>query len=78
MKGIVFTKLNDFVEELWGLEFWDELLNESKLPSGGAYTTVEYYDDEEMYTLVGKISDKKNISPDDAQIAFGRWLFKEL
>lgn len=78
MKGIVFTKLNEFVEEVWGLEFWDELLDESELPSGGAYTTVEYYDDQELFTLVGKISEKKGISGGDAQIAFGRWLFKGL
>jgi hypothetical protein len=78
MKGIVFTKLNEFVEELWGLEFWDEILQQSKLASGGAYTTVEYYNDQEMFTLIENISAKKNISGSEAQIAFGRWLFKEL
>jgi hypothetical protein len=59
MKGIVFTKLNEFVEELWGLEFWDEILQQSKLASGGAYTTVEYYNDQEMFTLIENISAKK-------------------
>ncbi len=78
MKGVVFVKLNEFIEETFGLAFWDEILQETSLPSGGAYTTVENYADEEMFTIVATVSNKKGISPGDAQIAFGKWLFKEL
>lgn len=48
MKGIVFVKFNAFVEELWGDEFWDELLDEADLPSEGIYTAVSNYPDEEI------------------------------
>ncbi len=78
MKGIVFVKFNDFIEELWGDEFWDELLDEAELPSEGIYTTVGTYDDQELFTLIGLVVDKKNISAKDAQFAFGKWVFKEL
>ncbi|MFT4993895.1 MAG: putative hydrocarbon binding protein [Paraglaciecola sp.] len=78
MKGIVFVKFNDFVEEQWGEEFWDELLTEATLPSEGVFTTIGSYDDEEFYTLLGLIVKKKNISGKEAQFAFGKWLFKEL
>ncbi|MFT5923640.1 MAG: putative hydrocarbon binding protein [Paraglaciecola sp.] len=77
MKGIVFVKFNEFIEELWGEEFWDKLLDEAKLPSQGAYTTVVTYDDQELFILIGLVSDKKNISVRDAQFSFGKWVFKE-
>jgi predicted hydrocarbon binding protein len=78
MKGIVFVKFNEFVEELWGEDFWDELLGEAELPSEGIYTTVGTHDDLELFTLIGLIVEKKNISSNDAQLAFGKWVFKEL
>jgi predicted hydrocarbon binding protein len=78
MKGIVFVKFNEFVEELWGDDFWDELLDEAELPSDGVYTTVGTYQDQELFTLIGLIVEKKNISGKDAQFAFGKWVFKEL
>ena len=78
MKGIVFVKFNEFVEESWGEAFWDELLTEADLPSEGVFTTVGLYDDEEFFTLIRLIIEKKNISGKDAQFAFGKWVFKEL
>ncbi|MDO6712904.1 MULTISPECIES: heme NO-binding domain-containing protein [Aliiglaciecola] len=78
VKGIVFVKFNEFIEELWGEEFWDTLLDEANLPSEGIYTTVGTYDDQELFTLVGLVVEKQNISAKDAQFAFGKWVFKEL
>jgi predicted hydrocarbon binding protein len=77
MKGIVFVKFNEFIEELWGEEFWDELLNEAQLPSEGVYTTVGTYDYQELFTLIGLLVDKQNISEKEAQFVFGKWMFKE-
>lgn len=78
MKGVVFVKLNEFIEDVFGLAFWDEILQDTNLPSGGAYTTVENYADEELFAIVASVSEKKGISPEDAQIAFGKWVFKSL
>lgn len=78
MKGIVFVKFNEFIEELWGDEFWDELLDEADLPSEGIYTTVGTYDDQELFSLIGLVVEKKGISGVEAQQAFGKWVFKEL
>lgn len=78
MKGIIFVKFNEFIEELWGDWFWDELLEDAELPSEGIYTSVGTYDDQELYTLIGLVVDKQNISAKDAQFAFGKWIFKEL
>jgi predicted hydrocarbon binding protein len=78
MKGIVFVKFNEFVEQCWGDEFWDELLEEAQLASQGIYTTIGTYADQELFTLIDLVVIKKNISSKQAQIAFGEWVFKEL
>ncbi|WP_233269104.1 heme NO-binding domain-containing protein [Paraglaciecola sp. L1A13] len=78
MKGIIFVKLNQFVDELWGDEFWDELLQVADLPSNGIYTSVATYDDAELFTLVGLIMEKKSLTAQEAQIAFGQWMFEQL
>jgi hypothetical protein len=77
MKGIVFVKFNEFIEELWGEEFWDEILDEADLSSEGTYTTVVTYDDQELFKLIGLVADRQNISEREAQFAFGKWVFKE-
>tara|TARA_R110000744_G_scaffold74015_7_gene148050 strand:+ start:496 stop:1131 length:636 start_codon:yes stop_codon:yes gene_type:complete len=78
MKGIIFVKLNQFVDELWGDEFWDELLQVADLPSHGIYTSVATYDDAELFTLVSLIMEKKSLTAQEAQIAFGQWMFEQL
>jgi len=78
VKGIVFVKLNEFVEQTWGLAFWESLLEDTDLPSGGIYTSVLTYEDSEMFSLVEAISTRKSLHPFDTQKVFGKWLFKEL
>jgi predicted hydrocarbon binding protein len=78
MKGVVFVKLNEFVDQVWGDEFWEELLDEAQLSSGGVYTTVATYDDEELFCLLKLIELKKGVSIKESQYLFGKWVFKEL
>ncbi len=77
MKGIVFVNFNEFINELWEDEFWDNLLNEAELPSGGVYTTFDTYDDQKLFTLIYQAVDKKNIYVKDAQFVSGKWVFRE-
>ncbi|MBA1333177.1 heme transporter CcmB, partial [Candidatus Endoriftia persephone str. Guaymas] len=44
MKGIVFSKFIEFVEERFSPEMADDIIESSDLPSGGAYTSVGTYD----------------------------------
>lgn len=78
MKGIVFVKLNEFVEELWGDEFWEQMLDETNLESEGVYTSIGLYDDQELVDLILVILKHKGLTMEQAQNAFGEWLFKEL
>ncbi|MFT4654018.1 MAG: putative hydrocarbon binding protein [Kangiellaceae bacterium] len=77
LKGVVFVKLNEFVEETWGLALWDELLQETNLDSNGIYTSVGQYDDQEFFSLVELLAHKKVITTEQTQKAFGEWIFKE-
>jgi hypothetical protein len=77
MKGIVFVNFNEFINELWGDEFWDNLLNEAELPSGGVYTTFGTYDDQKLFTLICLGVDKKNIYVKYAQFVSVKWAFRE-
>lgn len=50
MKGIVFDILRDMVEEYYGLEGWNAVLEEAG--SEGLYTSAQTYPDEELQKLV--------------------------
>ncbi|PPD05126.1 MAG: hypothetical protein CTY29_02360 [Methylobacter sp.] len=51
MKGIIFTEFLNFVSELYGEDTVDDMLEESALASGGAYTSVGSYPHEEFHSL---------------------------
>jgi hypothetical protein len=52
MKGIVFTTLNDMVEEKFGLETWEALLDKVHPESKGVYTAGGTYKDAELISYV--------------------------
>ena len=52
MKGIVFTEFLDLVEDKFGLEMVDKIIQSSDLESGGIYTSVGTYKFSEMLQLV--------------------------
>jgi len=52
MKGMVFTEFLELVERTHSAELVDTLIEESELPSGGAYTAVGNYDHREMVRLL--------------------------
>lgn len=74
MKGIVFAEFIDLVETKFGFEIADEIIEESNLPSGGAYTSVGTYDHNEMLELVTHLSQKTGISVEDLVKVFGEHL----
>lgn len=75
MKGIVFTEFLEMVEERFSLETADQIIEESDLPSGGAYTSVGTYDHREMVRLVSALSRHTGIAVPDLLKAFGEHLF---
>jgi hypothetical protein len=75
MKGIVFTEFMDMVEDKFGLDVADRILQEAAPASGGAYTAVATYDFRELVALVTALSQATRTPPPDLVRAFGRHLF---
>lgn len=75
MKGIVFTEFLEMVEEKFGYELADSIIEESDLPSGGAYTAVGTYSHGEMVQLITKLSKKTETPIPKLLEAFGGYIF---
>ena len=78
MKGIIFTEFLDLVEEKFGLAMVDKIINQSKLDSGGAYTSVGTYEFAEMLQLISNLSQNTDISVDDLLLVYSEHLFASL
>ncbi|MEM9776337.1 MAG: heme NO-binding domain-containing protein [Chloroflexota bacterium] len=75
MKGIVFTEFLEMVEDQFGWELAEDIVDESDLPSGGAYTAVGTYHHQEIVSMVVTLSQKVNAPVPDLLKAFGTYLF---
>jgi len=78
MKGIVFTTFNDMVENRIGISCWESLLEKVKPASGGIYTSVEDFPDEELVAMLGHLSTITGKPVDELLIGFGQYLFAAL
>ena len=78
MKGIVFTELLELVEDQFGLEVADTILERSKLQSGGIYTAVGTYDHNEVLELVTQLSQATGAEIGELVAVFGEYLFGRL
>lgn len=75
MKGIVFTEFLDLVEEKFGLEMVDTILNQSELPSNGIYTAVGTYSFAEMVSLLTNLSKETGLDIDTLLLVYGEHFF---
>ncbi|RNC89653.1 MAG: hypothetical protein ED555_09310 [Allomuricauda sp.] len=78
MKGIVFAEFLEMVEDEFGLETVDAIIEASDLESGGAYTAVGTYEFNEMVSLLKSLNARVQIPIDDLIYAFGHYLFNSL
>ena len=78
MKGIVFTEFLDLVEDKFGLEMVDKIIENSDLESNGIYTSIGTYAFSEMLQLLKHLSANTNISTDDLLLVYGEHLFAVL
>ncbi|MBO1924442.1 heme NO-binding domain-containing protein [Thiomicrorhabdus sp. 6S3-12] len=76
MKGIVFSEFIELVEEKFGLEILDTIIEESDLPSQGAYTQIGTYDHKELLVLLDKLSAHSGIDTAELSRTFGEHLLK--
>lgn len=71
MKGVVFNYLTEMVEEVFGLETWDKILQQSG--SDGIYVATETYSDEELMRLVTAAHELSGIPVNDLVRKFGEY-----
>ena len=75
MKGIVFTEFLELVEQKFGLEVVDEIIEKSDLESNGAYTSIGTYKFSEMLQLLSRLSTKTSISIDELLLVYAEHFF---
>lgn len=78
MKGIVHAVFNQLVEEKFGLETWDHLLDTVKPASDGVYTSVDSYEDGELMTMVKVLSEHSGVPINDLVFTFGEYTLTQL
>jgi hypothetical protein len=75
MKGIVFTKFIEMVEEKFSVDMAEEMIEASHLPNGGSYTSVGTYDHQEMVTLLVQLSKITGVPAPELLRSYGNFLF---
>jgi hypothetical protein len=75
MKGIIFTEFIEMVEDKFGYQMVDDIIESSDLPSGGIYTSVGTYAHSEMVALVSELSQRSKIPVDALLKVYGKHLF---
>lgn len=75
MKGIVFTEFLEMVEEKFGYETVDTILEKSKESTNGIYTSVGTYKHSELVSLITSLSEETTISMPKLLHAYGIYLF---
>lgn len=75
MKGIVFTELLDMVEQVFGEDLAEDVLDDCDLESEGAYTAVGTYDYKELLEIVSVLSKHTDIPVKDLVFKYGHYLF---
>lgn len=73
MKGIIFSEFNELVEQAFGEDMLDDIIDdcEDQLASGGSYTSVGTYDDKELVHLVVALSERTGVAVADLVKTFG-------
>ncbi len=78
MKGIVFTEFLELVENKFGLDVVDKIIQQSSLQSQGVYTAIGTYDFSEMLSLLKHLSEHTQLSIDDLLLVYAEHFFSVL
>lgn len=76
MKGVVFTQFLEMVEDKFGFDVSDQMIETSGV--SGIYTQAGNYPFSDMYDMVKALSDITQISVSDLIFTYGEYLFSVL
>ena len=75
MKGIVFTEFLELVEDKFGIDTVDAILDKAAPASGGSYTSVGTYDHQELVAMIVALSEVTSTPIPALLEVYGRHLF---
>lgn len=78
MKGAVFIAFNEMIESTASMDVWEQMLQRVQPESGGVYTSIESYPDEELFALVNELSTITGLPANTLIATFGESLFNFL
>ncbi len=78
MKGLVFTELLEYIEDNFGFDMLDKVIEDANLENNGAYTQAGNYNFDELLKLVVAISNASGIEIPKLLEIFGEHMFFKL
>jgi hypothetical protein len=78
MKGLVFTELIEYVENNFGFDMVDKIIEDAKLANNGSFTQAGNYQFEELVRLLMALSKETNIEIPQLLEIFGEHMFSRL
>ncbi|WP_394204132.1 heme NO-binding domain-containing protein [Shewanella waksmanii] len=76
MKGIIFSEFLNLVEDTFGLEICQKMLDENQ--SDGVYTSVGTYDHRDLVKLIVTLSQLTGVDAEELQRVYGKSIFIRL
>lgn len=79
MKGLVFTTFYSHVEERYGIDMLEDIIEDADLPNKGAFTSVGTYPFQDMVALVTALTRRTGkplatVLEDFGHDCFGKWV----
>ena len=78
MKGMIFTEFLEMVEQSYGLDTVEKIIETAAPESGGAYTSVGNYHHAELLRLANALAQSQEAELDALLRLFGEWVFLKL
>lgn len=78
MKGMVFTELFELIEEKFGYDRLDDVIDASKLENNGSYAATGNYPFDELVRIVTSLSEQTGIEVAALLEVYGEYLFPKL
>lgn len=78
MKGVVFTQFIEFIEEEFGFDVLDEMIDSSETSTNGVFTQAGNYPFEDLFKMIQQLSKITNVPIADLVNAYGKHLFSVL
>ena len=76
MKGIIFAEFLELVEDTFGLDICQKMLDENQ--NDGVYTSVGTYDHQDLVKLIISLSKLTGVSAEELQRIYGKSVFNTL